>query len=151
MLCVQPHIRAYLLALILLASRLSNFSAEHEHVNRVPAANSLLAGLPRNEWRRLLTGLEPVTLTFGEVLYEPGRPIRHVYFPSDSLVSLLTLVEGHRALEIGLVGREGVLGIPVALGITRSPVRAAILLRSRQPAPPGPEQLACRPPRRSGP
>jgi len=94
--------------------------------NRFSVANSLLAALPRKEYRRLLTGFEPVTLTFGEVLYEPGKPIRHVYFPTDSLVSLLTLVEGHMALEIGLVGREGMLGIPVALGINDSPVRALV-------------------------
>jgi len=96
-------------------------------MNQVPVANSLLAALPRKEYQRLLTGLEPVTLTFGDVLYKPGEPIRHVYFPSDSLVSLLTLVEGHMALEIGLVGREGMLGIPVALGINDSPARALVL------------------------
>jgi CRP-like cAMP-binding protein len=95
-------------------------------MSRVPVANSLLAALPRREYQRLLTNLEPVTLTFGEVLYEPGKPIRHVYFPTDSLVSLLTLVKGHMALEIGLVGREGMLGIPVALGINDSPVRALV-------------------------
>lgn len=94
--------------------------------NRGPVPNSLLAALPRRDYQRLLTGLEPVTLTFGEILYEPGKRIRHVYFPSDSLVSLLTLVEGHMALEIGLVGREGMLGIPVALGIDDSPVRALV-------------------------
>jgi CRP-like cAMP-binding protein len=95
-------------------------------MSRVPVENSLLAALPSREYQRLLTGLEPVTLTFGEVLYEAGKPIRHVYFPTDSLVSLLTLVEGHMALEIGLVGREGMLGIPVALGINDSPVRALV-------------------------
>jgi CRP-like cAMP-binding protein len=95
-------------------------------MKRVPIANSLLAALPRREYQRLLTSFEAVTLTFGEVLYEPGKPIRHVYFPSNSLVSLLTLVEGHMALEIGLVGREGMLGIPVALGINDSPVRALV-------------------------
>ena len=95
-------------------------------MNRIAAANSLLAALPRKEYQRLLSRLEPVKLTFGEVLYEPGKPIRHVYFPTDSLVSLLTLVEGHMALEIGLVGREGMLGIPVALGIKDSPVRALV-------------------------
>jgi len=94
--------------------------------NPVPPANHLLAALPRREYLRLLTGLEPVTLTVGEVLYEPGMPIRHVYFPANSLVSLLTPVEGHMALEIGLVGREGMLGIPVALGIPDSPVRALV-------------------------
>jgi len=100
--------------------------AAHEHVNRMPVANSLLSALPRKEYQHLLTTLEPVTLTFGEILYEPGKPIRHVYFPCDSLVSLLTLVDGHRALEIGMVGREGMLGIPLALGIDDSPVRALV-------------------------
>jgi CRP-like cAMP-binding protein len=92
----------------------------------VPIANSLLAALPGRDYRRLYARLEPVTLTFGEVLYRPGEPIRHVYFPTNSLVSLLTLVEGHMALEIGLVGREGMLGIPLALGTKDSPVRALV-------------------------
>src|SRR5688500_11174422 len=94
--------------------------------HRALAVNSLLATLPGAEYRRLLAGLEPVTLTFGEILYQPGQSIRHVYFPCDSLVSLLTVVEGHKAMEIGLVGREGMLGIPVALGINDSPVRALV-------------------------
>ena len=89
-------------------------------------ANSLLSALPSKDYQRLRVRLEPVTLTFGEVLYRPGEPIQHVYFPTNSLVSLLTLVEGHMALEIGLVGREGMLGIPVALGIDDSPVRALV-------------------------
>src|SRR5512145_1735920 len=91
-----------------------------------PVANSLLAALPRSHYQLLLAHLEPVTVTFGEVLYRPGEPIRHAYFPTDSLVSLLTLVEGHMALEIGLVGREGMLGIPLALGINESPARALV-------------------------
>lgn len=94
--------------------------------NRDSVANRLLAALPSMDYQRLLARLEPVTLTFGEVLYRPGEPIQQVYFPTNSLVSLLTLVEGHMALEIGLVGREGMLGIPVALGINDSPVRALV-------------------------
>jgi CRP-like cAMP-binding protein len=93
---------------------------------RVQVANSLLAALPREEYQQLLACLEPITLTFGEVLYHPGEPIHHVYFPTDSLVSLLTLAEGHQALEVGLVGREGMLGIPLALGVSDSPVRALV-------------------------
>jgi CRP-like cAMP-binding protein len=96
-------------------------------MNRVPVANRLLAALPRKEYQRLLTLLEPVPLSFGDVLYETGKPIRDVYFPGDSLVSLLTAVEGHMALETGLVGREGMLGIPLALGIINSPARAVVL------------------------
>jgi CRP-like cAMP-binding protein len=89
-------------------------------------ANSLLAALPPAAYRRLLPGLTPVDLVFNDVLYEPGERIRDVYFPSRSLVSLLTLVEGHLALEVGMVGREGMVGVPLALGVDVSPVRALV-------------------------
>ena len=91
-----------------------------------PIANSMLAALPRKSYLRLVPGLAPVELAFGDVLYEPGEPIRDVYFPGRSLVSLLTLVEGHLALEVGLVGREGMVGLPLALGVECSPVRALV-------------------------
>ena len=87
--------------------------------------NQMLATLPREEYQRLLAGLEPVTLAFGDVLHEPGEMIRHIYFPNEGLlVSLLTLVENRMALEIGLVGSEGMVGLPVAQGIGTSSVRA---------------------------
>ncbi|HVQ62663.1 MAG TPA: helix-turn-helix domain-containing protein [Burkholderiales bacterium] len=89
-------------------------------------ANSLLASLPQKDYRRLLADLDSVTLTYGEVLYEPGDPIRHVYFPSDCVVTLLTTVEGRHALEVGLVGREGMVGISIALGMNASPARAVV-------------------------
>jgi CRP-like cAMP-binding protein len=88
--------------------------------------NSLLAALPRKDYQRMLSFMVPVDLAFGKVLYEPGKAIRDVYFPSQSLVSLLTVVEGHRALEVGLVGRDGMVGVPLALGIDASPVRALV-------------------------
>jgi CRP-like cAMP-binding protein len=88
--------------------------------------NSLLAALPRRAYLRLLPSLTPVELVFDDVLYEPGDRIRDVYFPSRSLVSLLTLIEGHLALEVGMVGREGMVGIPLALGVEVSPVRALV-------------------------
>jgi len=91
-----------------------------------PIANILLAALPRKDYKSLLAGLEPVTLTYGEVLCEPGEPITHVYFPNDCLVSLLTTVEDHHALEVGLVGREGMVGISLALGTGVSSVRALV-------------------------
>jgi len=94
--------------------------------SRVPVANSMLAALPRKQYQSLLSGLESVALTFGEVLYEPGERIRYVYFPGDSLVSLLTLVDGQSALEVGMVGREGMVGVPVSLGTDVSPVRALV-------------------------
>lgn len=95
-------------------------------ITRAPIANSLLAALPYKDHQRILPGLEQVTLTFGDTIYEPAAAIRHVYFPSDSLVSLLTLVEGHLALEVGLIGREGMLGVSLALGVKTSPVRALV-------------------------
>lgn len=88
--------------------------------------NRLLAALPRKEYQRLLTLLKPVELTFGKTLHEPGKPIRHVYFPIDCVVSLLTTVEKRREMEVGLVGHEGMVGIPLALGISVSPVRALV-------------------------
>jgi CRP-like cAMP-binding protein len=93
---------------------------------RAAVENSLLAAVPSKDYRRLLTRLEPVTLTFGEVLYEPGETIRAVYFPGNSLVSLLTLADGHLALEVGLIGREGMVGIPLVLGQDQSSVRALV-------------------------
>src|SRR5258708_19438279 len=70
--------------------------------SREPVANSMLAALPRKQYKRMLDGLESVVLTFGEVLYEPGERIRHVYFPNNSLVSLPTLVHPHLALKSAL-------------------------------------------------
>jgi CRP-like cAMP-binding protein len=95
-------------------------------VERRSTANHLLAAVSRQAHRRLLTGLEQVSLSYGEVLYEPADPIRHVYFPIDSLVSLLTTVDRQRNLEVGMVGNEGMVGMPVALGIGNSAVRALV-------------------------
>ena len=93
---------------------------------RARIENRLLDAVPRKEYLRLLGKLEPVNLTFGEVLYEPGDTIDHVYFPGIALISLLTLVDNHLALEVGVVGCEGLVGIPVALGFRVSPFRALV-------------------------
>jgi CRP-like cAMP-binding protein len=94
--------------------------------NRESVANSLLAALPLTEYRRLLAGFVPVTLRFGNVLYEPGETIRHVYFPIDCAVSLLTTADNGRALGAALVGYEGMVGIPLVLGVDVSSVRARV-------------------------
>jgi PAS domain S-box-containing protein len=99
---------------------------EQEVATKDRIANNLLAALPRKDYLALLDGLEPVTLTYGTVLYEPDEPIRHVFFPVDCLVSLLTTVEGRQAMEVGLVGREGMVGISLALGMDVSSVRALV-------------------------
>ena len=88
--------------------------------------NSLLDALRHADFQRLFAGIEPVTLKFGEVLQEPDVPIRYVYFPIDCVISLLTPIKGHPDLGIALVGREGMVGIPLALGIEFSSRRALV-------------------------
>ena len=100
--------------------------AANRKVVKRKVANSVLAALSGKNYRSLISGLEPVTLNFGDVLYETGQKMQHVYFPGNSLVSLLTLVNGRMALEVGMVGREGMVGIPLALGAAVSPVRALV-------------------------
>jgi len=92
----------------------------------LPISNMLLAALPRAALRDIRAALDPVTLVLGDVLHEPGRPLRHVYFPVTCLVSLIVVVEDRLALEVALVGREGVVGVSLALGGQRSPVRAVV-------------------------
>ncbi len=93
---------------------------------RMPLTNLILASLPRKTSQRLLAQLETVSLKFGQVLYEPGKAIRHVYFPIDCLVSLLTAVDKRRTLEVGMVGNEGMAGMPFILGVGVSGVRALV-------------------------
>lgn len=92
----------------------------------VSVQNRLLAALPRKVYRELLPFLEPINLAFQEVLYEPRTRIRHVYFPIDCFVSMLTTVDTDHAAEVGLVGSEGMVGLPVALGAAVSPFRAVV-------------------------
>jgi CRP-like cAMP-binding protein len=89
-------------------------------------ANLLLSALPSDTLVELLPKLEPVDVAPATVLYEAQRPMRHVYFPDDAVVSLLAVAEGRMTLEVGLVGREGMLGATVALGHDISQVRAVV-------------------------
>ena len=81
-----------------------------------PLQNRLLAALPTEEYQRLAPYLELVSLPIHKVLYESGEPIRHVYFPCKALVSLVSNMENGSTIEVGLVGSEGMVGIPVFLG-----------------------------------
>jgi CRP-like cAMP-binding protein len=95
-------------------------------MDRNSPSNRVLASLPPKTYRLLRAQLEPVILTFGQTLYEPGETIRQVYFPVDCLISLLTAVDKRRTLEVGMVGNEGMAGIPVFLGVDVSGVRALV-------------------------
>lgn len=78
--------------------------------------NLILAALPHEDYERLLPDLEAVALPLGEILYKSGDVIKHVYFPEDALVSLVTHMKDGASIEVGLIGRDGMVGIPVLLG-----------------------------------
>lgn len=88
--------------------------------------NRLLASLSQNEYRRLLPRLKSISLIFGDVLYEAGDTIKHVYFPNDSIVSLLSTMSGRSTLEVGMVGNEGMAGLPIFMGVEVSRTRALV-------------------------
>jgi CRP-like cAMP-binding protein len=92
----------------------------------VPISNRLLDRLSAKDRAHVLGACEMVELSFGEILAEPEGAIRHVYFPTGSFVSLLTPMGKKNWLEVALAGNEGVYGVPVALGMAISPVRAMV-------------------------
>jgi CRP-like cAMP-binding protein len=88
--------------------------------------NKILASLRPKDFAPLHAALESVSMKFGQVLYEPGEAIQHVYFPIDCLISLLTAVDKRKSLEVGMVGKEGMAGMPFILGIGVSGVLALV-------------------------
>ena len=88
--------------------------------------NVLLASLPRKVYQEVQSGFSEVTLEFGEMLYEHDQPMLQVYFPVTCLVSLMVVVDQDMALEVAVVGREGMVGVALALGARFSPVRAIV-------------------------
>jgi CRP-like cAMP-binding protein len=88
--------------------------------------NRLLAGLPRDEYERFVQRCDEVELNFEEILTNPGDKIDHVYFPTDSFISLITPSNDSRSLEVGIVGDEGMLGISLILEVDVSPVKALV-------------------------
>jgi len=90
------------------------------------AKNRLLASLPARDRQHLLARCEQVELAYADVLFKSGAPMRHVFFPTDSFISMLTPIEGHANLEVGLVGDEGMLGVSVMLGVDAAPLQALV-------------------------
>ena len=93
---------------------------------RAPPLNRLLAALPQDEYEHLLPNLKIVPLIFGEMIYEAGDLISQVYFPNSGIVSLLASVAARATLEVGIVGREGMVGLPVFMGVKTSRDRAVV-------------------------
>lgn len=99
---------------------IANFSSEDGPPNR------LLAALAPSVRQRLLGVCDAVELHAGEIIHEPGASIRHVYFPTASIISVMIPVDEASVLEVGLVGNEGMLGLPLLLGVDTSPFRALV-------------------------
>jgi CRP-like cAMP-binding protein len=91
-----------------------------------PRNNFLLAALPDSEWGRWQPQLEKVEMPLGQVLYEPGNTLAHVYFPTTSIVSLLYVMENGASAEIAVVGNEGLVGISLFMGGESTPSRAVV-------------------------
>jgi CRP-like cAMP-binding protein len=91
-----------------------------------PRTNQLLAALPEAERHRWLPQLEAVAMPLGQVLYEPGIALSHVYFPTSAIVSLLYVMENGASAEIAVVGNEGIVGISLFMGGESTPGRAVV-------------------------
>jgi len=91
-----------------------------------PRENELLAALPAREFSRWREFLEPIEMPLGEVLYESGGRLSHVYFPVDAIVSLLYVMENGASAEIAVVGYEGLVGISLFMGGETTPNRAVV-------------------------
>ena len=91
-----------------------------------PRLNQLLAALPAEEWARWQPQLEWVDMPLGQVMYESGRSLSHVYFPVNAIVSLLYVMENGASAEIAVAGNEGVVGISLFMGGESTPSRAVV-------------------------
>ena len=88
--------------------------------------NQIIESLPRSDRARLLALCESVPLVLSEELCKAGTPTRHVYFPTEGFISLVSEVDDHPGLEVGMVGREGMVGAQLVLGVATSPLRALV-------------------------
>jgi CRP-like cAMP-binding protein len=94
--------------------------------NDIASMNHLLAALPRDEMDRLNLSLEPVKLELGQVIYESGETLEHIYFPTTAIISLLYIMENGSTAEIGMAGNDGLVGIALYMGGSTTPSRAVV-------------------------
>ena len=91
-----------------------------------PKDNHLLGALASDEWQRWQPLLEHVEMPLGDVVYESGKTLGHVYFPTTSIVSLLYVLENGASAEIAVVGNEGLVGVSLFMGGSSTPSRAVV-------------------------
>lgn len=88
--------------------------------------NSILSALPEAEYEHLFAQLEHIEMPLGAVLYHPAEDMQHVYFPNSGTISVLAMVRSGTSVEVGMVGNEGMFGIPVVLGTVTAPTEAVV-------------------------
>ena len=91
-----------------------------------PPGNHLIDLLPKKDRLRFIAACDRVDLPLAEVLGEPGKPTKYVYFPTNGFISLISVVKGSPGVEVGMVGREGMLGVQLALGVATAPLHALV-------------------------
>jgi CRP-like cAMP-binding protein len=96
------------------------------NASRDPKHNHLIAALPHDQWQRWLPHLEHVDLSLGQVLYEAGSTLSHLYFPTTAVVSLLYVMHSGESAEIAVVGNEGVVGVALFMGGESTSSRARV-------------------------
>ncbi|OWY67511.1 Crp/Fnr family transcriptional regulator [cyanobacterium TDX16] len=94
--------------------------------NELYRKNQLLAALPTEEYQRLLPYLEVVCLSHRQILHEINEPIKYVYFPTQALVSMVSLMEDGATIEVGIVGKDGAVGLPVCWGGNSATTQAIV-------------------------
>src|ERR1700681_4777268 len=121
----------------LIAGKEGNFQVAHQPIQLMhpgertdaagtPIRNRLLLSLPENEFRSIRPHLEALELPHHLSLYEPNQPLEFVHFPNDGLVSLVVVLNGGRTVEAGIVGNEGLVGLPALVRLDRSPLREVV-------------------------
>lgn len=107
-------------------SRTARVSTPRSRDPSDPRSNHILRALPAEEWERIAPQLEKVAMPLGQVLYESGSKLRHVYFPATSIVSLLYVMQDGASAEIAIVGNEGLVGVALFMGGETTPSRAVV-------------------------
>jgi CRP-like cAMP-binding protein len=112
------------------------------HLQQAAVRNRLLAALPPDDFAALAPALRPVDLDFKQVLHRPDRPIEAAYFVEAGMVSMLAPLEEGQTVEVGIVGREGVVGLPLVLGAESATTEALVQMQGAALRVPAPELRA---------